>query len=122
MPSTSVKIYQPFHDSISYQNIDRAAIGFDWTANPRPELRETAIYLHMAKNLDRYDADYIGLFSPKFSLKGVISLREFIAFVKANPGHDVYFVNPFPSIPYLAFNAWDQAEVVHSGIVDIAKS
>jgi hypothetical protein len=72
--------------------------------------------------IDLYDsgtylqAEFTGLFSPKFQLKTHISGAEFIHFVDSNPGGDVYFINPFPQIRYWSYNVWMQGEIAHPGL------
>lgn len=116
-----IAIYQPYHDDLSLRHVDPMARPLDWTRNPRPALREGAIYLHVGGNLETFRASYMGVFSPKFSVKSVVPMADFVAFVRRNPGHDVYFINPFPHTPYFAFNVWDQGEIAHPGLVDLAK-
>jgi hypothetical protein len=116
-----ISIFQPFHDESAKQSIDPLAIPLDWLSNPRPELRETAVYFHLRNIQNQITGQYLGLFSPKYALKSIVPLKNFIAFAKDNPGYDVYFINPFPQIPYQAFNVWDQGEIFHPGLIESAR-
>lgn len=119
--SSPISIFQPFHDEITRRSIDPLAIPIDWLSNPRPELRETALYFHLKEIQSQVNGRYVGLFSPKYALKSIVPLKQFIAFAMDNPGYDVYFINPFPQIPYQAYNIWDQGEVFHPGLINTAR-
>ena len=64
--------------------------------------------------------DLVGFVSYKFSSKSGINGKTFFDFIRQNPGYDVYFVNPFPHLPYLSYNVWDHGEFWHPGIKDLA--
>lgn len=121
MPVSAVRIFQPYHDELSREFVDDGATGLDWTTNPFPDLREAAIYLHVRDRLGSIGEDYVGVFSPKFAVKAGLPLEDFVEFVVANPGYDAYFINPFPQLSYLSYNVWDQGEISHPGILNIAR-
>ena len=89
--------------------------------NLQPYFREFKHLIKLYLTKKYLEADYTGLFSPKFSLKSKISAEEFILFVENNPGSDVYFINPFPQLRYISYNVWMQGEYAHPGITDIAQ-
>lgn len=62
-----------------------------------------------------------GFLSWKFELKSYISAAEFIQFVQENPGADVYIVNPFPELPHMYKNVWDQGGSSHPGFLPRAQ-
>jgi hypothetical protein len=63
---------------------------------------------------------YFGWVSPKFYDKCKLRGTEFIQWINDNPGYDAYFINPFPQLQYLHFNAWEQGEYWQSGLMDRA--
>jgi hypothetical protein len=67
-----------------------------------------------------HEADYTGLLSWKFNEKTNIAGSEFIEFIKKNPGHDVYFINPLPFLinAYAFRNVWYQGDFYHPGLLD----
>ena len=79
------------------------------------------IYNKLARG-DNGDRDCFGLVSPKFFDKVGISGRDFLNWIEANPGHDVYFINPFPQLAYCNFNVWTQGERWHPGLANIANT
>jgi hypothetical protein len=63
-----------------------------------------------------------GYLSWRFSEKTLISEESFIDFIDENPGYDVYFINPFPELADLYSNVWEQGEIHHAGIKNLAES
>ena len=100
----------------------RFFIEYDCRDNPESQKREVA---HM---LNFYDegiwkesgASYFGLVSPKFTDKTGIGGKAFIEWIEANPGYDVYFINPFPQLAYWHYNVWESGEFWHPGLRDLA--
>lgn len=89
--------------------------------NIRPEWREFQILIDIYRQKKYLESDFVGVFSPKFNLKCKIKASQFIDFISANPNKDVYFINPFPQIPYWSFNVWMQGECAHPGLCSIAQ-
>jgi len=63
-----------------------------------------------------------GYLSWKFNFKTNLTGKTVINFIKANPGYDVYFFNPFFELETLYKNVWEQGEVHHKGIIKMAES
>jgi hypothetical protein len=97
--------------------VDSNFLPFDVSANPEVERREMAHMLSFWRQGHHQNYSVSGLLSPKFSEKTGLSGRAFIDFIRANPGHDVWFINPFPQYLYMSFNIWEQGEFFHPGLV-----
>jgi hypothetical protein len=122
--SMAVSVYQIEYSNDVIGEFDPAFIRYDCRGNPEPEKREIA---HMLRFYDEgvwrsEGSEYFGLVSPKFSGKVGISGKAFVDWVNANPGYDVYYVNPFPQLSYWYFNVWTQGESWHPGLVDLANA
>jgi hypothetical protein len=89
--------------------------------NSRSDWREFQILVDIYKEGRYLESDFVGVFSPKFNLKCKITSFQFLEFVHDNPGRDVYFINPFPQIPYWSFNVWMQGEFAHRGLCIVAQ-
>lgn len=118
----TVSVYQIQYGDDVVGTFDPAFITYDCRANPEREKRETA---HMLRFYDEgvwrhHSAEHFGLVSPKFAGKARIGGKAFIDWVQANPGYDVYFINPFPQVSYWHFNVWTQGEFWHPGLGDLA--
>jgi hypothetical protein len=119
--SADVKIFQNWVKEEDINELDPAFTPNDWRHNPFPEYREIGVFLHFYESGRYREAEYVGVVSKKFYQKTKISGQEFIQFIEANPGFDVYFINPFPQYAYYSFNVWEQGEVLHPGIVGLSQ-
>jgi hypothetical protein len=117
----TVRIYQIYFLPEQRAGLDPAFEPFDWTANPDPRLKEIAIFRDLHARGLHQSAEVVGAMSPKFGIKTRMSGRAFVDFIAANPGHDVYFVNPFPQIAYYTYNLWEQGETSHPGLTERAQ-
>jgi hypothetical protein len=102
-------------------SIDAAFRPFDASASPEAERREIAHMLAFWRQGRHREHAVSGLLSPKFGAKTRMSGTSFIDFIAANPGYDVWFVNPFPHLRYLSFNIWEQGEFWHAGLGERAR-
>ncbi|MDD2302874.1 MAG: hypothetical protein PHG30_09955 [Eubacteriales bacterium] len=118
----TVSVYQIQYSDEVVGMMEPSFIEYDCRHQPEYERREIA---HMLSFYDegawrRRGSEYFGLVSPRFSGKTGISGKTLIDWVNANPGYDVYFVNPFPQLAYWHYNVWEQGEFWHPGLVDLA--
>jgi hypothetical protein len=117
----AISIHQIFYDPAQRLALDPAFIPHDNTANPCPEWREYHVFRTAWLAGACRGADVTGYVSWKFTAKTGVSGRAFLEFIAANPGHDVYFINPHRVEPRPFANIWQQAEVHHPGIIDLAQ-
>jgi hypothetical protein len=114
--SASIRIYQNFIKADQREKLDSAFVPFDWTGNPYPDYREIGIFNEFVARGLHQSADYVGMFSSRYFEKTRVPGKEFIQFIAEHPGHDVYFINPFPQLAYASFNSWEQGEEAHPGL------
>jgi hypothetical protein len=117
----AISIHQIFYDPAQRPALDPAFIPYDNTANPCPEWREYHVFRTAWLAGACGGDDVTGYVSWKFTAKTGVSGRAFVEFIAANPGHDVYFINPHRVEPRPFANIWQQAEVHHPGIIDLAQ-
>ena len=117
----ATRIHQIFYEADQRPILDPALIPYDNTANPRPEWREYHVFRSEWLAGNCRAGDVTGFMSWKFAAKTGITGRAFIDFIERNPGYDVYFVNPYRVEPRTFDNIWQQAEVHHPGIIDLAQ-
>lgn len=108
-----IKIWQIYFAKWQLATLDPDFIPYDNSPCPTPDLRE--FYVFRKEYLEgRVPADaYAGYFSWKFKEKTGMTGKEFESYCQANPGYDVYFVNPFPLEIHYG-NVWLQGEASHS--------
>ncbi len=130
LPSPRRREARPRPHAIMFQNVyapglekklDPAFVPHDGTRNARTDYREVALFVRMYHAGQHLAADYTGMVSPKFGEKTRISGADFLRFVERHPGHDVYFINPYPINAYYAFNVWEHGEICHAGLITVAQ-
>jgi len=89
---------------------------FDVSDKNRTELRELTAFHSFAKSDLWSEYDSCGLFSPKFLQKSNITSDEYVEFIEANRGVDVYLFHPFPRENLIANHFLELAELEHPGI------
>jgi hypothetical protein len=119
--SPKINVYQLYYRTPQARILDPAFIPQDGTENPAPELYEIYWLFHLYASGKALVGDYCGLMSWKFFPKTRVSGKNFLSFIRANTGYDVYFINPFPFIAYLFYNAWEQGNHCHPGIIPLAQ-
>lgn len=90
--------------------------------NDHPERRELQAYVQAYQQGLHKRHERVGIFSPKFSLKSRISAGAFKAFCQEHPQANVCHINPFPHIRYWSYNAWEQGESFHPGLMASAQA
>jgi hypothetical protein len=117
----SVEIFQNYYQDGQQRRLDPAFQPNDGRRNANTHYRELGLFLRLYHSGLHGAADYTGIVSPRFGEKTGKTGQEFIDFVRNNPGHDVYFINPFPQNAYYSFNVWMHGELCHSGLIGLAQ-
>jgi hypothetical protein len=115
-----VMIFQNYYQDGQERSIDPAFVPRDGRHNANTHYREVALFARMYHSGLYKRAAYTGIVSPKFWDKTRLAGSDFIRFIRANPGHDVYFVNPYPGNAYYTFNIWEHGELCHDGLILLA--
>jgi hypothetical protein len=116
----SVHIYQNYYADGQDATLDPDFIANDGRRNANTHYREVGLFVRMYHAGQHRSADYTGIVSPKFGEKTAKTGREFIDFIQANPGYDVYFINPFPQNSYYTYNVWVHGDYCHPGLMALA--
>jgi len=114
-------IYQAYYRDTQTENLDPDFLPYNNTANPHPKWGEYWFFLNHYRNSAHTQADYSGIVSWRFSQKTGITGREFIDFIKHNPGHDVYFINPETLNCYQYPNVWVQSLKHHPEVLELTQ-
>lgn len=118
----NIKIYQAYYKKDQINRLDSSFIPLDNTINPNPLWMEYWLFLNHYKNEEYKSSKYTGILSWRFNEKTYLTGKEFINFIENNPGHDVYFINPFPYQCYMYKNVWIQGERWHPGLLEVTQS
>jgi hypothetical protein len=121
-----LKVFQIYFKPELKQHCDPAFAPYDNTANVSSELREWAVwerfYEEMKSGVLLEELDLWGFVSWKFKDKTNLTGEQFVSWVNANPGYDVYFVNPCIINEATFINSWEQGDIHHPNISDIGNS
>lgn len=124
--SLNMKIFQIYFKPELKQHCDPAFTPYDNTSNPRPELREWDVwdrfYQGMKSGVLSEELDLWGFVSWKFKEKTNLLGQQFVDYIQANPGYDVYFVNPCLINEAVFINSWEQGDLYHPNISAIGNS
>jgi len=121
-PRPALIIWQNYYRDGQDSEIDPAFVPHDGRRNARTDYREIALFLRLYHAGRHREATHTGIVSPKFGTKSFLSGSAFKQFIKAHPGHDVYFLNPFPQNAYFSYNVWTHGEFCHPGLTMLAQN
>ena len=113
----NLKIYQAYYDEAQLPKLDPVFLPFDNTNNSTPHLREYPMWQKLYEEHKDTDA-YWGLMSWRWLDKTNLPPAQFRDWILANPGYDVYHIDPFPDLPNQYMNIWTQGDVWCPGMND----
>jgi hypothetical protein len=114
--STNTKIFQIYFKPELKVHCDPAFTPLDNTSNPRPELREWDVWDREHKKRMKSKLDYWGYVSWKFKEKTNLTGEQVLNWINANPGYDVYLLNPCILNEACFANSWEQGDIYHPNI------
>jgi hypothetical protein len=115
----SIRIFQIHfrHEQISC--LDPDFIPYDNAGDDSPLLEFNVFRKIFASKLPD-KAKLWGAVSWKFTSKTGLSGAQLIDIINSNPGHDVYFCNPFPDTEAIFHNFWCQGETAHPDFLNLS--
>ncbi len=91
-------------------------------ANGEPDWRELQFLVDMYQQGIHRRHELVGLFSPKFATKTLLTSRDVFSFVDSHPGGEIYTFIAHPQMPYMMYNVWNNGEDIHPGITGAAQA
>jgi hypothetical protein len=113
------KVFQIYYKPESLPELDTAFEPLDNSNNPNPQLYEWPVWKSQYESCCQQGLDYWGFVSWKFHQKTNITGQKFLDFVDANPGYDIYFVNPCIVSESMYPNSWIQCDQYNTKTADI---
>jgi hypothetical protein len=117
----TVKLFEICFEENQLNDVDPLFTPFDNTKNEYPELREYHNFHRLFDEGHTQDLDLWGAFGPRWPSKLRYSSQEIFKTIEDNPGHDVYIFNHARIVSALTYNVWDQGELYHKGITNVAR-
>lgn len=112
------KIHQIFYRESQKDFLDPAFLPYNNEGKSYPYNFEYAVFFDLYKKTDWSHTDLLGTVSWKFQQKTGLTGQVFLDNINANPGYDVYFVNPFPEL-CIYRSVWDHGEEFHPRLKEI---
>jgi hypothetical protein len=119
--ANDVVVFQNYYADGQERTLDPAFTPHDGRHNANTHYREVGLFMRLYHSGAYRAGELTGIVSPKFGEKTFIKGADFIRFIRANPGYDVYFINPFPGNAYYSYNVWDHGELCHEGLMVLAQ-
>lgn len=119
---SNIRIFQIYYLEQQRPALDPAFLPYDNLANLRPEWCEYHVFRSEHEKSALPSAGITGYVSWKFGEKTGLRGEQFLQFIEANPGQDVYIVNPFQGQHTSLPNIWQHGDCWHPGLSRITQS
>jgi hypothetical protein len=119
-PSINVKMFQIYFKAEQKKKLDPDMIHFD-NSRRKNHLLEYDVFRRLAASDQVHDCDYWGALSWKFGEVMGFGAAAMKAFIAKNPGYDIYFCNPHPTIEGVYENMWVQGEISHPNFMQLSR-
>src|SRR5471030_176731 len=113
--SKPIVVFEPLYDH-EQQRMEPAFIPLH-VSNDLSDWREFAIITEIYRRGLHRNGGLTGIFSPKFGIKSGITGEMFIEFAQSQADSNVVIVNAQPQHGLMAYNVWQNGEVVHPGLL-----
>ena len=114
------KIFQICFEKDQLNNVDPLLTPFDNTENKYPELREYYNFFKVVDDGLTDDLHAWGMFGPRWKEKMRHDSRLVFDCIENDTSYDVYLFNHARIHDALTFNVWEQGELFHKGIRNVA--
>jgi hypothetical protein len=111
-------LYQAYYDVDQMKHLDPICIPYDNLANRNPTLREYPFIKNLYEIHSKNPDDCWGLLSWRWYDKTKLEMKEFRDWILANPGYDVYHLDPFLDVSATHLNLWTQGDIWVPGMID----
>lgn len=118
--SKAVRVFQIYFRPDQLHQLEPEFIPYDNALGDFSMLEYAVFRKLYNSNLTR-DCDYWGAVSWRFREKAMINAGDLYGVIAANPGYDLYFMNPEPQIEGLYENLWVQGSTAHPNFLPLVE-
>lgn len=120
-PHVEIRIFQIHYKPEHKKFLDLGMVHLD-NSGRRNHLLEYDVFRRLAGSPHTQQCDYWGAVSWKFPSVMGFGGNVFKTFITKNPGYDIYFCNPHPSIEGTYENLWTQGEMSHPKFIELSRA
>lgn len=115
-----VRIFQIYFRPDQLHQLEPEFIPYD-NALGDFSMLEYAVFRKLYQSNLTKDCKYWGALSWRFREKAMINATDLFNVIDANPGYDLYFMNPEPQIEGLYENLWVQGSTAHPNFIPLVE-
>jgi hypothetical protein len=116
-----VKIWQIYFQEVQRDCLDPGFEPFD-NSQDRAEALEFEVFQRLWRGPETAGLSHWGALSWRFGEKTGLASEDLSQAIAADPGVDVFFMNPHPKDEALFESSWVQGEVWHPGLLELAQA
>lgn len=117
--SANTKIFQIYYEPSQIDQLDPDLIPCSNVDNTNPELREWHVWHRDHEQRQNDNCELYGYLSWRYRDKLGLSGRQILDWIAANPGYEVYLINPCILNEAVFINSWEQGDIWHPNISKI---
>lgn len=118
--SKDVRVFQIYFRPDQLHKLEPEFIPYD-NALGDFSMLEFAVFRKLYQSQLTKDCKYWGALSWRFREKAMINATDLFNVIEANPGYDLYFMNPEPQIEGLYENLWVQGSTAHPHFIALVE-
>lgn len=118
--SKDVRVFQIYFRPDQLHQLEPEFIPYD-NALGDFSMLEYAVFRKLHQSDLTKDCKYWGALSWRFREKAMINANDLFNVIEANPGYDLYFMNPEPQIEGLYENLWVQGSTAHPNFIPLVE-
>ncbi len=119
-PAPGLKVFQIYFEPWQRDLLDPAFVPLD-NSGVATELLEFDLFERLSISDHVKDVPLWGALSWRFAEKTGLTGADLQAQIAADPGHDIYFCNPYPVHEALYHNLWLQGESAHPRFLELVR-
>lgn len=118
--NNDIRVFQIYFKPEQLHMLEPEFIPYD-NALGSQDLLEYGVFKKLYESNLTKDCKYWGALSWRFREKAMLNAGDVLNMIQANPGYDLYFMNPEPQIEGLYENLWIQGSTAHPNFIPLVE-